>query len=139
MTGDYELLQTRPSRVHGLGCYTSDKISKGEVAATWRGQLVSTPAQPGEQYYGYYVMIGDRWLLPRESPEIHINHSCEPNTVVRILSDGLEFVAVKDIERNEELSFDYGTVIAEGDTFMFHCSCGKENCRKIVRAPTRHV
>lgn len=128
------LLQLRPSNIHGLGCHTTTKIGKGEVAGVWRGELIPTPARPGEKYYGYYVKIGEKWLVPTERPEIHINHSCDPNTSARKLIDGLEFKAVRDIMEGEELSFDYGTVITKGDDFTFKCNCGGKNCRKTIIA-----
>ena len=92
------------------------------------------PAQPGERYYGFYVKIGEKWLVPIESPEIHINHSCDPNTIARKLIDGLEFIATRDIKEDEELSFDYGTVITKGDNFAFKCNCGNKHCRKTISA-----
>lgn len=128
------LLQIRPSNINGLGCYTTTKIGKGEVVGVWRGELRTTPARPGEKYYGYYVKIGEKWLVPTERPEIHINHSCYPNTTARKLIDGLEFTAIRDVMEGEELSFDYGTVITKGDNFSFKCNCGSTNCRKTIRA-----
>ncbi|MHB1868638.1 MAG: SET domain-containing protein [Nitrososphaerales archaeon] len=131
------MLHIKPSKIHGNGCYTSSEIKKGMVVASWKGEMVSTPAQPGEKYYGYYIRVGDKWLVPDEGPEKNINHSCDPNTMVMMLKDGVEFIAAKDIKIGEEISFDYGTVIPEGDTFMISCKCGAENCRGIIKGPSK--
>ncbi|MGI0091452.1 MAG: SET domain-containing protein [Nitrososphaerales archaeon] len=131
------MLYAKPSKIHGNGCYTSSDIKKGMIVASWKGEMVSTPAQPGEKYYGYYIKVGDKWLVPRDGPEKNINHSCSPNAMVMMLKDGLEFIALKDINTGEEILFDYNTVIPEGDAFTLSCKCGSENCRGIIRGPSK--
>jgi hypothetical protein len=48
-----------------------------------------------------------------------LNHSCEPNTVLR----GREFVALRPIEPGEEVTFDYNTTEYEMAE-PFTCECG---------------
>jgi uncharacterized protein len=127
------MLYCKDSKVHGKGCYTSSPLKKGDLVAEWRG-LVSAPAKPGEKYYGYYVKIGDKWLAPRGAVS-RMNHSCEPNTAVVVLRDGVNVVALRDIMAGEELLFDYGTVISKGDPFTLTCTCGARNCREVIQAP----
>lgn len=72
----------------------------------------------------------DRYLVPkRGSPGWYINHSCEPNCIVRGERD---LVAARLIGKGEEVSFDYSTNVGwEG--FSMLCMCGARTCRGTVR------
>lgn len=58
-----------------------------------------------------------------------INHSCDPNTYMRVLSNRVEFYALRNIRKNEELSCDYGETHHEG---TLPCKCGAKNCRGYI-------
>lgn len=58
-----------------------------------------------------------------------INHSCSPNTYMRVLSNRVEFYALRNIRKNEELSCDYGETHHEG---TLPCTCGAKNCRGFI-------
>ena len=54
-----------------------------------------------------------------------INHSCDPNCGIRINKDGArEYVAFRDIEAGEELTFDYAMGNYTVDHFPSKCCCG---------------
>ena len=61
-------------------------------------------------------------------PWMVTNHSCNPN--VKIV--GRQFVAIRDIQANEPITFDYETTEWEMDE-PFSCGCGAENCRGQIR------
>ncbi len=58
-----------------------------------------------------------------------INHSCNPNTYMRVLKDRVEFYALRTIRKGEELSCDYGETHHEG---TLPCGCGATNCRGYI-------
>ncbi|HPG10215.1 MAG TPA: SET domain-containing protein-lysine N-methyltransferase [Chitinophagaceae bacterium] len=58
-----------------------------------------------------------------------INHSCDPNTYMRVLKNRVEFYALKNIKKGEELSCDYGETHHEG---TLPCRCGSKNCRGFI-------
>ena len=58
-----------------------------------------------------------------------INHSCGPNTYLRVMKDRVEFYALKNIKKGEELSCDYGETHHEG---TLPCKCGAKNCRGFI-------
>lgn len=58
-----------------------------------------------------------------------INHSCNPNTYMRVLKDRVEFYALRTIRKGEELSCDYGETHHEG---TLPCGCGAVNCRGFI-------
>jgi hypothetical protein len=58
-----------------------------------------------------------------------INHSCDPNTYMRVMKDRVEFYALKNIRKGQELSCDYGETHHEG---TLPCRCGAKNCRGFI-------
>lgn len=66
----------------------------------------------------------------------YINHSCDPNCVVRFENDEAILYVLRDIKTGEELTFDYNTsdwdLVEQGQRtnsdLSFTCRCGSENC-----------
>ena len=59
-----------------------------------------------------------------------VNHSCDPNCGIRINDSGAhDFVAMRDIVVNEELTFDYAMRNYGVEHFPTQCMCGSEICR----------
>jgi uncharacterized protein len=59
----------------------------------------------------------------------YINHSCSPNTFVRILGARVEVYALRNILPGEELTCDYGDTQHDG---KLPCRCGSNTCRKFL-------
>ena len=55
------------------------------------------------------------------------NHSCNPNVGLR---GEITFVAIRDINKDEELTTDYAFI--DNEDYKFEFTCGSKNCRKIV-------
>ena len=72
----------------------------------------------------------DLFLVSGEVPEAGdmLNHSCEPNCGV---IGSAVIVAMRDIEVDEELTFDYAMTDAS-DYDEFTCLCGEAACREVV-------
>jgi SET domain-containing protein len=58
-----------------------------------------------------------------------LNHSCDPNVILD--TENLQMVALRDIEKGEELSFFYPSTEWEMDA-PFICLCGASNCIHVV-------
>lgn len=56
----------------------------------------------------------------------YINHSCDPNTYLRVLKNRVEFYALRNIKKGEELTADYGETHHDG---KLPCRCGANNCK----------
>ena len=72
-----------------------------------------------------------------QSPERHINHSCDPNVFVRTIN-GVRYVfALRSIAVNEETTYDY-CINGYGDT-LWECRCGSARCRKLIHSDFFHL
>ncbi len=119
------------SKIHGKGVFASRDFRKGEVVITWSDCSTELTQQEMEQLppsQKRYVSCHSRgrWVLFR-SPGKFVNHSCEPNT--RAI-DGCD-VAVRDIQKGEEITADYGAEKVPG--LNMKCACGSKECKRVVK------
>ena len=56
----------------------------------------------------------------------YVNHSCAPNTYLRLFGHHVELYALRAIEPGEELTCDYGETQHQGS---LPCRCGSSPCR----------
>jgi hypothetical protein len=126
--------QRHPSNIQGMGVMAIAPISKGEIVAVLGGVIV--PAEEFDHYKrtigNVGIQINDRFFIcPSDKEELKkigiFNHSCEPNLG---LIDPITFVAIRDIEVDEELTFDYAMTEIQGSSM--ECNCGSISCRKRI-------
>lgn len=60
------------------------------------------------------------------TPLKYINHSCDPNTYMRVAYSRVEFYTKKPIKKGEELTANYGPTHHDG---KLPCRCGAKNCK----------
>jgi len=66
-------------------------------------------------------------------PAILINHSCNANVgIVDNDVGAYDFIALRRIEKDEELLWDYDAAEYESSS-SFRCACGSEKCRGTLR------
>jgi hypothetical protein len=56
----------------------------------------------------------------------YINHSCQPNTYIRLIYHRVEFYSLRPIKKGEELTADYGETHHDG---KLKCRCGADRCQ----------
>ena len=124
-------LRVAPSPVHGWGVFAQEAIPSGlqviEYTGEWVRQLewrryVDRPIL-------YLFEYDDEWMVDGGaggSGAEHINHSCDPNLVIRKLERHLLLFSIRAIAVNEELSLDYRI---SPDTKHMICHCGSSLCR----------
>ncbi len=62
-----------------------------------------------------------------------VNHSCDPNCGISVNETGAhDFVAIKDIGDDEEITFDYAMRNYGVDHFPKKCTCGSKKCRERI-------
>jgi len=91
------------SKIHGTGAFANKKIKEGEYIGTYHG--------PKTQQNDTYVL----WIYDLDDEESaqgidgqnllrYLNHSTQPNCEF----NELDLYALQDIEKGQELTFDYG-------------------------------
>ena len=125
--------QMRVTPGKGSGSFAISKILKGEIVASFGGNAIdqSELAKYSTDRVSRSLQLNsDTYLLSGNVPEPGdmINHSCEPNCGI---SGTSSVQAIRDIEIDEELTFDYA--MSDSSHYdEFNCACGKEKCRKKV-------
>ena len=127
--------EKRPSGIDGRGLFAKDPISKGEIVVVKGGYVMTTEQRnqvseymgPSEIQIAEELHIGPTTPEDREGGMMHLNHSCEPNLGLQ----GQIVFALRDIAKDEELTFDYAMTDDEPHDDMA-CHCGARSCRGMI-------
>ena len=128
-------VEVRDGSVAGLGVFAREPVVAGEIVAVKAGhivhreEVVRLTTEIGDQSLQIY---DDLYLSPRTVDEvdetsIRINHSCDANVGFR---GQVLYVAIRDIEVDEELCHDYA--MDRTDDYRLECACGTLACRGTV-------
>ena len=128
-------VEVRDGSVAGLGVFAREPVAAGEIVAVKAGhivhrdEVVRLTAEIGDQSLQIH---DDLYLSPRTVDEvdetsIRINHSCNANVGFR---GQVLYVAIRDIEVDEELCHDYA--MDRTDDYRLECACGMLSCRGTV-------
>lgn len=113
----------------GKGIFATRNISQGSIIVAIKGQKLnfSDSLDLGDRE-SYCLQVGlDKYIIP-EPPFLYSNHSCDPNSGINIK---LELFALRSIEEDEELLWDYSSSMLERHWTM-HCHCGSPSCRQVI-------
>jgi len=99
--------------VTGLGLFATKSIKRGAYIATYRGRRISTEEADRREARGarYMFELSKRWVIDgssRWNVARYINHSCRPNAKPVGRRRGIVIVALRQIEADEEITYDYG-------------------------------
>ena len=125
----------KESSIQGRGLFAVEPIKRGEIVCIKGGyifnretlQQVTKALGPAEIQIAEDLFIGPLNEQDREGSMIFSNHSCEPNIGVQ---GQIVFVALRDIEADEELTHDWATT--DDDNYEMECKCGAPSCRKVI-------
>ncbi|MDB5232593.1 MAG: hypothetical protein JWN76_3398 [Chitinophagaceae bacterium] len=126
------MVETRPSKIDGKGCFALRKIPARKKIGNLKGEIISLrKARKLASAKGRIAIVefGDGRALNAtffEDTMKYINHSCSPNTYMRIAFSRVEFYALKKIKKGEELTCDYGPTHHDG---KLKCQCGSPACK----------
>lgn len=116
----------KKSKIDKKGVFATKDFKKGEIVLKWTpkflGKSEVEKLRNDQRHYAYKAGKNKYFLM--QSPEKFVNHSCEANTRVKNYCD----VAVRDIEKGEEITSDYG----KSNPISFECKCGSKNCRGVI-------
>lgn len=124
------------SKIHRFGIFAKETIEFGELISIWGGYILTAEEvkklPKTIRMYEYPVQIYKGFFLgPKKMEEIddaeRFNHSCVPNAGVKGQNI---LIARQNIQRGEEVCFDYETTDTQDMNFI--CQCNTVLCRKII-------
>ncbi len=128
----------KKSKVHGQGVFARAKIAAGTPVLEYLGKRLSPAAARKQQPDNPYLLNVDAKTTIDGSGDDNIarflNHSCAPNLELLVYKKRVFLIALRDIKRGDELTYDYNLVI-HGDVDIptalaeTACSCGAPECR----------
>jgi uncharacterized protein len=124
-------LDIKPSKIDGTGAYALERIPGKRKIGHMDGDIISLrdarKKASGKKRVSI-VEFGDGRALDagKDTQLRFINHSCAPNTYMRVAYDRVEFYSLRKIMAGEELTCDYGPTHHDG---KLKCRCGAINCR----------
>ena len=119
--------------VTGLGLFATKSIKRGAYIATYRGRRISTEEADRREARGarYMFELSKRWVIDgssRWNVARYINHSCRPNAKPVGRRGGIVIMALRRIEPDEEITYDYGRDYLK--SFLADGGCGYALCRR---------
>lgn len=106
-TGDFHVVDCGPK---GNALFTSRRFEEGET-----------------------IYMLDYWT--KEVMPMHMtNHSCSPNSE---FNDEGRLVALRDLEKNEEITYNYILVPLPASPWNFECQCKSDDCRGWISVNTQ--
>ncbi len=147
----WQKMTSRPYRVGrsvtGLGLFATRPIKRGAYIATYRGRRITTEESDRREARGakYMFALNKRWVIdgsPRWNVARYINHSCRPNAKPVGRKGGIVIVALRRIEPDEEITYDYGrdylkSLLADSGCRCAACRRNKALRRRRMRRRTR--
>ena len=125
----------KKSGINNLGLFAKTDIKKGEKVIEYKGRKFTHKQVEEDDRFDnskaiYLFTLNERYVLDGDTKTNiakYINHSCDPNCEVDIINGKIWIIAIKDIKKGDELSYDYGFGY-DADFRQFPCKCGSKNC-----------
>lgn len=110
-------------------------IKAGERIAIFGGRVTLVTEEIGD----HGIQIDEDFVIGGYSEDDQqfevadfFNHSCVPNVGIK---GQIFLVAMRDIEKDEEVTFDYAMCLHEtkgAPPYRMECLCGKPKCRRLI-------
>ncbi|MEA2139410.1 MAG: hypothetical protein QOG56_2560 [Solirubrobacteraceae bacterium] len=107
------------------GVFATRDFAAGETV------LLGVPGRPAPANHSHANQVSLTAFVFEDGLGPKVNHSCDPNCGVRFdaAADGFDFVALRPIARDEEITFDYAMRNYVVEHFPHRCLCGAARCR----------
>ncbi|MEJ6586225.1 MAG: SET domain-containing methyltransferase [Synechococcus sp. ChBW.bin.23] len=121
LSAGYELKVT-PGR--GEGIFSTKSFSVGEIVMVGVIEKTLTANHSHASQVSATLHVQHAGLISK------VNHSCNPSCGISVNASGAhDFIAFRDIEQGEEITFDYAMRNYSIDYFPNPCLCGEATCR----------
>ncbi len=140
-----KLYKIKKSKIDKKVLYANCAIKKGTKIIQYKGKVITRKKAEIDPKFDngkaiYLFNLNNKYDLDGDfkyNTARLINHSCNPNC--EVTGSGLKIwvYSIKNIKKDEELSYDYGFSY-DDDYKKFPCKCGSDNCvGYIVRKGSR--
>ena len=140
-----KLYKIKKSNIDNRGLYANRDIKDGTKIIEYKGKIVTKKKVEEDTKFDndkaiYLFNLNKKYDLDGDfkfNTARLINHSCNPNCEVDGRGLKLWIFALRNIKKNEELTYDYGFSY-DKDFKDYICKCGSDNCcGYIVREGSR--
>lgn len=124
-------IYVKNSPIHGKGGFARVGIPAGERVVEYVGRKIDKQeslrqCEAGNPCIFYLSEEHNLDGNVEWNPARFLNHSCRPNTEARAMADGIWIVALRDIQPDEEVTFNYNY---DYQDYREHpCRCGAPEC-----------
>ena len=130
-----KLYKIKKSKIDNRGLYAATNIKKDTKIIEYKGKIITVKETETNPKFDndkaiYLFNLNKKYDLDGDfkyNTARLINHSCDPNCEVDGVGLKLWIYALKDIKKNEELTYDYGFSF-DKDYKDFPCKCGAKKC-----------
>jgi len=130
-----KLYKIKKSKIDNRGLYAATNIKKDAKIIEYKGKIITVKETETNPKFDndkaiYLFNLNKRYDLDGDfkyNTARLINHSCDPNCEVDGAGLKLWIYSIRDIKKNEELTYDYGFSF-DKDYKDFPCRCGTKKC-----------
>ena len=130
-----KLYKIKRSKIDNRGLYAATNIKKDTKIIEYKGKIITVKETETNPKFDndkaiYLFNLNKKYDLDGDfkyNTARLINHSCDPNCEVDGAGLKLWIYSIKDIKKNEELTYDYGFSF-DKDYKDFPCRCGAKKC-----------
>ncbi len=125
-------IAVRASKIEGRGAFALEQLPARRKLGNMAGEIISEKLARKRALANKRISIVEFGNGKALDASAHskvlrfINHSCQPNTYLRVAYEKVEFYTLRIIKPGEELTCNYGETHHEG---KLRCRCGAPGCR----------
>jgi hypothetical protein len=125
-------IENKASKIDGKGAFALQQMPARKKIGNLGGEIINlreARKRAAKTQRVAMVEFGDGRALdasinPNELR--YVNHSCQPNTYMRVCYSRVEFYTLRAIKKGDELTCNYGETHHDGE---LKCLCGAPNCK----------
>ncbi len=137
----FPYVKVRYSSIHNHGLFAAKKIPKNKYFIQYIGEIIrkKESTNRGLTQFESSIESNEGSVYIFDLDEKHdldgnfdwniarlANHSCKPNCEAHDVKGDIWFIALRDIKKGEELTFNYGYDLEHWEEHP--CLCGEPNC-----------
>ena len=136
--------EVKKSKIHASGVFATEKIQKNTKIIQYIGDKISKAegdrrSEKRLKKYLHSKSTGSVYIFELNkrydidgaksyNKARFINHSCNPNCEVDIIKGQIWISSIKQIQKGDELTYDYGYEFDKDDYKDHICKCRSKNC-----------